>query len=247
MVKIAIVLMALTVLWAFGSAVVLTGREAGVALAQIGAASSTLLAWGAGVFVAVPASMQAFRNDRASGIRALLRTRGTSTAAYAQGRVLGLAVVLFAVVGGGTLISGGAAFLLASHLGVAAHAIEGLAAALVYCAAYAVVVAPMSLAALGARSRPGGFLRFLAIVVGPMLIESWTSSLVPAGWGDLLSLPSALGALRASLLPSSFDPARLARAALVLAAFASLSFVFVLAEIAALDADQAGEGDEARS
>jgi hypothetical protein len=244
--KVGLALMALTVLWAFGTALVLTGRESGTALAEVGAASSTLLAWGAGVLIAVPASMQAFREDRASGMRALLRVRGASTTAYAQGRVLGLAVVLFAVVGGGALLSGGAAFLLASRLGVAAHAIQGLVAALVYAAAYALVVAPMSLAALGARSRPGGFLRFLAIVVGPMFVESWTSALVPAGWGDVLSVPSALGALRASLLPAGFDGARLTRAALVLAAFAAISFVLVLAEIAALDAEQRAEGDEVR-
>ncbi|MGO8998863.1 MAG: hypothetical protein ACLQVI_36525 [Polyangiaceae bacterium] len=239
MVKIALALMGLTVLGALVTAVVLSGREAGGALVQLGAASSTALAWGAGVLLAMPASLEAFRDDRRNGIRALLRARGASTTAYAQGRVLGLALVLFVVVGGGTLVSGGAAFLLASRLGVAAHALGGLAAALVYAAAYALVVAPMSLAALGGRRRTGGFFRFAAVVLVPVFLERWTSSLVPAGWGDVLSLPAALNALRAALLTPGIDVARLARAAIVLAAFAALCFVLVLAEISALDAEQA--------
>jgi len=242
MVKIALVVTALTTLGAFGAAVVLSGRGAAETLVQLGAATSTALAWGAGILVAVPASLQALRDDRRSGVRALLIARGASTATYARGRVLGLALVLLGVVGGGTLVSGGSAFLLASRIGVAARALEGLVASLVYAAAFALVVAPMSLAALGARSRATGYARFLVLLLLPELLKPWTSELVPAGWGELLSVPSALSALRASLPPQAFDPARLARAAFVLAGFAALCFAFVLAEIAALDAREGAEG-----
>jgi hypothetical protein len=246
MVKIALVLMAVTTVGAVITAAVLAGRGEGEKLALVGAASSTLLAWGAGVLVAVPASLEAFRDDRKEGIRALLRVRGASRTTYAQGRVLGLALVLFAVVEGGTLASGGAAFLLAARLGTAGRALQGIAASLVYAAAYAVVVAPMSLAALGGRSRAGGFLRFAAVVLVPVFLLPWTSSLVPPGWGEVLSVPSALDALRASLLPPGFDGARLARAGVALAAFAAVCFVLVLAELAAFDAEQAGGEDEVR-
>jgi hypothetical protein len=203
------------------------------------------MAWGAGHLVATAGAGRALREDRTSGLRALVRSRGVSQIGYARGRVLGLAVLLFAVVGGGTLVSGAAAILLSSHLGAAARAVQTLVAALVYAAAFALVVAPMALAALGARSRPGGFLRFSGILVLPVLIQSWTSSLVPAIWGDLLSVPSAMDALRASLLPPGLDGARLARAALALAAFGAVAFVVLLAEIAALDSAPLGD-EEAR-
>ncbi len=243
MVKIALAIAALTVLGGLGAALTLASRGAGNALVQVSAATSTALAWGAGTLIAVPASLHAFREDRASGVRALLAARGASAATYAQGRVAGLALVLFAVVGGGTLMSGGAAFLLASRLGVAGHAFEELLGSLLYAAAFALVVAPLSLAALGARSRGGGYLVFLALLVLPEMIQPWTSALVPAGWGELLSVPSALGALRAALPAQALDLARLTRAAFVLAAFAALAFALVRGEIAALD----GQEPEARA
>ena len=241
MVKLALVVMGATVLGAFGAAVALSVRGAAGALVELAAATSSTLAWGAGILVAVPASLHAFRDDRRSGVRALLVARGASAAVYARGRVIGLAIVLFAVVGGGTLVSGGAAVLLASRAGVAAHALEGLVAALVYAAAFAIVVAPMALAALGARSTGRGYARFIVLLVVPELLKPWTSDLVPAGWGELLSVPSALAGLRGALLPQAFDVARGARAGFVLAAFAALCFAFVLAEIAGIDAEADGE------
>ncbi len=100
----------------------------------------------------------------------------------------------------------------------------------------------MSLAALGTRSRGGGYVRLTVLLVLPEMAERWTSALVPTGWGELLSVPTALAALRASLPPESFDPARLARAAFVLAAFGALCFAFLRAEVASLDGT-AGDRD----
>jgi len=235
MVKIALAIAALTTLGGCIGALVLSGRGSGDALVALGAAMSSALAWGAGILIAIPASLDALRDDRKSGIRALLLARGASTMTYVRGRVLGLAIVLMAVVGGGTLLSGGLAFLLASRVGTTARAFEGLVASLVYAAAFALVVAPLALATLGSRSRVGGYSRFLAIILLPELVESWTSALVPPSWGELLSVPSALGALRAALTPESLDPARFARAAFVLFVVAVLSFAFVQTEIASLD------------
>jgi hypothetical protein len=246
MVKVALAIAGLTTVASVVAALVLSARSSTDALVALGAATSTALAWGGGILAAVPASFQAFQSDRKNGLRALLLARGTTTKEYARGRVGGLALVLFAIAGGGTLVSGGAAFLLASHLGGAARALEGLGASLVYAAAFAVVVAPMSLAALGTRSRGGGYVLLGLLLVLPEMAEPWTSALVPAGWGELLSLPSALAALRASLPPEGFDPVRLTRSAFVLAAFGALCFAFLRAEIASLD-NAAGPGDDAEA
>ena len=75
----------------------------------------------------------------------------------------------------------------------------------------------------------------LALGLGTGVQRAVEPDLPGAGWGELLSVPSALGALRAALPPETFDPGRLARAAFVLAAVAALSFAVVLAEVTALD------------
>jgi hypothetical protein len=106
-----------------------------------------------------------------------------------------------------------------------------------YALGYALVVAPMAMASLGARSRQGGFLRLWAVLLLPVWLLPWTSGLVPAAWGDLLSVPSALSALRTSLAsPGALDVGLAARSLLALAAFAALSFGVVLAELKAIDA-----------
>jgi hypothetical protein len=63
----------------------------------------------------------------------------------------------------------------------------------------------------------------------------------------LLSVPSALAALRAAVLPQAFDVARFARAGFVLAAFSALCFAYVLAEIVQLDAVADGESARGES
>jgi hypothetical protein len=234
-VKIAAVIAGATVLGAIATAWGLASRGSVTALAQVPAATSSALAWGAGFLAAVAGSVHAFREDRARGVRALLGSRGASAADYALARVLGLGLVLAAIVGGGTIVGGGAAILATGRVGSAAQAVAWLVASLVFAIGYAAVLAPLALALLGGRSRGGGYLALLTFVVVPELLLSRTSSLVPEGWGDLLSLPSALSALRASIAPD-LDAMKLARAALVVAAFAALAFLFVRAEIARSDA-----------
>jgi hypothetical protein len=238
MVKIAAGIQVLTTLGALVVAGVLASRGASESLVSVAPATSTALAWGGGILLAVPASLGAFVGDRASGIRSLLRVHGASPGAYARGRVLGLALVLFLTVGSGTLIAGGAAALLASsasHQGVGPRAAQALVAALVHALAFAAVVAPLSLASLGAHARGGGYARFLALLIVPELLEPWTSHLVPVGWGALLSVPSALSALRSSLLPPGIDAAMLGRSVFVLTVFAATCLAIVGAEIRRID------------
>jgi hypothetical protein len=206
-------------------------------LVLVPAASSSALAWGAGVPIAFAGSIHAFRQDRARGIRALLHARGARVSDYANGRVLGLALIVFAVVGGGTLVSGGVGMLAASAAGAAGRAVQGLFASLVFALAFAVVVSALALAAMGGRSRAGGYVGLLALLVLPEALERWTSALVPDEWTDLLSVPSALAALRGALAGPEVDAARFARAACVVAASAALCVALVRIEIARFDAE----------
>jgi hypothetical protein len=235
LVKLAIGLGALLTL--VGVALALFHNDSAATLVLVPAAASSALAWGAGVPVAFAASIHAFREDRARGIRALLHARGARANDYASGRVLGLALVVFAVVGGGTLVSGGVGMLVASTVGAAGRAIQGLLASLVFAMAFAVVMAALALAAIGGRTRAGGYVGLLVLLVLPELLGRWTSALVPASFSDLLSVPSALAALRSSIASPEIDAARFARAACVVAAFGALCFALVRMEVARIDAE----------
>jgi hypothetical protein len=237
MVKIALGVAAITVLAFAGIALALArGDEATPPLSQLATLASSALAWGAGLLVAVPASAQALRRDRATGVRAMLRARGVPVAVYARGRVLGLAVVLALVVAGGTIACGLFALLAAARLGEAAHVARATLGSALYALAFAGVVAPLAMAALGARSRAGGYVVLLAILVVPELAEPWTRAIAPEAIGDVLGVPAALASLRASV-SAPLDVARLARAACVLAALAAVCFAMVRAEIARVDAE----------
>jgi len=232
LVKLALSLGALVTAFAVGLALVRHGSAA--TLVQLTAATSSVLAWGAGVPVAFAASIHAFREDHTRGVRSLLHARGARPLDYGYGRVLGLALLLFGVVGGGTLLSGVASILAASTI---------LAASLVFSGAFALVMAALALAAIGGRTRAGGYFGLLLLLVLPELLERWTSTLVPDSFGDLLSVPSALAALRSSLASPEIDAARFLRAACVVVAFAALCFALARTEIARVDA----EDEEARA
>jgi hypothetical protein len=241
LVKLALSLGALVTAFAVGLALVRHGSAA--TLVQLTAATSSVLAWGAGVPVAFAASIHAFREDHTRGVRSLLHARGARPLDYGYGRVLGLALLLFGVVGGGTLLSGVASILAASTMGAAGRALQILAASLVFSGAFALVMAALALAAIGGRTRAGGYFGLLLLLVLPELLERWTSTLVPDSFGDLLSVPSALAALRSSLASPEIDAARFLRAACVVVAFAALCFALARTEIARVDA----EDEEARA
>jgi hypothetical protein len=232
--KVSIALGALVVLGAFVAAVILS-RRSHAPLDRLPSLASSALAWGAGVLLAFAAAAHALLRDRTDGVRALLSARGSGTRGYLWARIGGLALLLALVVGGGTLLAGLAAVLVAGRAGVL-PAIQGTGAATAYGVAFAISVAPVALAALGARSRAGGYLWFVLVLVFPEVLEPWLSSAVP-DWGDLLSLPGALAALRRALMPPGVNLALLVRSAVVLGAATAIAIAIVRAEIARVDAE----------
>jgi hypothetical protein len=237
MAKLAYVVAGLTVLSLVALAFALAKTGDDGAIVRIPLVASSLLAWGAGVFLAFSASMRALRRDREEGVREMVRARGYSATSYLWARVFGLGAEVAWLVGGGTVLAGAVAALLATHRGALANAVGDAGAALAFSLAFAVVVAPVAMATLGARSRVGGYLLLLLVLVVPELLEPWTSRILPAGWEELGSIPGALLALRASLLPSHVDGGLLARAGAVLAVVTALALLAVRAELAALDAE----------
>jgi hypothetical protein len=231
--KVSIAIGALTLLGALVAAL-LMARRAHAPLDRLPAFTASALAWGAGVMLAFAAAARALRRDRLEGVRALIVARGGTTQGYLWARIGGLAVLLALVVAGGTLLVGIASSLLARRVANATLTLQCTGAALAYGLGFAATVAPISFATLGARSRAGGYLWLLAVLVLPELLRPWLEHAVP-DWGELLSLPGALGALRRALTPPAFRPALLARAAFVLAAAASIAIAAVRAEIARVD------------
>jgi hypothetical protein len=221
---------ALTVFGAIVVTLSVARQGANAPLASVPSVTSSALAWGAGALFAFAAAAKALRRDKEEGIRALLLARGGSTEAYALARVAGLALVLSLVLAGGTAAAGIVAALAAAKLGLAASALQATLASMAYALAFALVLAPVAVAALGARSRGGGYGRLLVVLVLPELFERWTARALPGAWRELVSIPSALGALRAALMPPGVDVARFFRAALVLAIVVAVAMLVVRRE-----------------
>ena len=229
----------ISVVISFGGVVLafVLARRGTAALEEVPTFVGSVLAWAGGVMLAFAASAHALRRDRDDGIRALIRARGGSLHSYLLGRVGGLVVVVGAVVVGGTLVTSIASTALASRAGIAAVA-QASAAALLYAGAFSLTLGPVALAALGARSRAGGYLWLLGIVLVPELFEGWTSRILPAAWSDLGSIPSALAALRGALMPPGIDLAKVARAAVVIAVVIATALVIVRRQLGRLDAEE---------
>jgi hypothetical protein len=105
-------------------------------------------------------------------------------------------------------------------------------AALVYALAFAVVLGPLAMAALGGQSRAGGYLGLLAALVLPELLAPWTSALLPHGWRELTSIPAALEAVRAGVQSPGSASLHGARAAVALMAVVAASLLVVHARVA---------------
>jgi hypothetical protein len=206
----------LTLLGAVVATLTVAHRGPSAPLTTLPNLASGALAWGAGVLLAFAAAARALERDASEGIRALLLARGGSLRAYTNARVGGLALVLAVALGGGTAAAGLVATLAASRLGLAAATFQATLASTVYAVVFGVTLAPIALAALGARSRSGGYGWLLVVLVLPEMFARWTARALPDAWRELVSVPSALGALRASLMPPGVDVARFARASLVL-------------------------------
>ena len=215
---------------AVAMAIAARAAHSGGDVARLPLAAASILAWGGGVLVAFTASSQALVRDEREGIRALVASRGATGVAYAFGRATGLAAVLAALTCGGVLLSGGVlAATVRSDVAVIAR---GTLAAAVGAVAFSVTMAPLSLAALGARSRAGGYLVLVGVVAGPELVARLFARALPDEWGELLPVPAVVSAVADAIAPGTFDPMRGLRAAFVLALIAAASMAAVRRQLA---------------
>jgi hypothetical protein len=225
---------ALTVLVAIVITIVLAARGKDAPLHDVPLVASSAIAWGGGFLHAFAAAAHALRRDKADGIRELALLRTTSLRGYLVARVGGLAALLAIVVAGGTLLVGIVCALASSRFHGVPKTLQATLAAFVFALAWSAVVAPVAFAALGARSRVGGYLFLVGIVVVPELIASAFSGAVPESIVEVLSIPSALGALRGALAPDGFDLLRAGRAVIALAVFVGFALLLVRRDAAAV-------------
>jgi hypothetical protein len=189
--------------------------------------ASSALAWGGGFLLAFAAAAHALRRDRTDGIRGLFIARTTSLRGYLLGRVAGLAVLIAMLVAGGTLFCGLSAIVAAQSAAAVPRLLHATFAGIVFALAFSAVVAPLAFAVLGARSRIGGYLVLIGVVMLPELIVMSMGSALPDSIADVLSIPSALTALRTSLTPGTVDLFRTARAVVALGLVVALATFFV--------------------
>ena len=197
------------------------------------------LAYGVGFLVAFGGATQAFRQDRDDGIRALFRARGATTSQYLVARTLGLMVAVAIPTVGGTAVTGLGALLFAHRTSALPSTARAVAVGLLFALVFSVMVTLVALAALGARSRAGGYLALIALFGMPELLSPWTSALVPRAWSGLVSLPGMLDTMRTTLLPGSFDGALLVRALAALLGSMVVLALFVRGELLRLETEGA--------
>ncbi len=237
LVRIAWVMAALMALVGAAVAAYL-GREGRSApLPSLLVLASAVYAYGAGFLVAFAGATQAFRRDRDEGIRALVEAHGATRGEYLVARAAGLAIVVAVAAVGATLLTGVIAMLSAARLGLFVETGGALLAALLATALFSVVVTLVALAALGGRTRMGGYFFLLLVFVAPEGLSAWTSQLVPGGWGRLVSLPGILTAFQEALTPGTFDGALLARSSAALVAALLVGGLAVRAELARIEAE----------
>lgn len=197
--------------------------------------ASSALVWGGGFLHAFAASAGALRRDRVQGIHHLVVTRTTSLRGYLLARVGGLALLLAIVTAGGTLLVGLGAVLAATRSAAVSRTIQATFASMAFAVAFAIAMAPIALAALGARSRATGYFFLLALLVVPEIASRSLAGVLPTEVTELCALPSALAALRASLMPGAVDPLQTLRAVLAIAIFAGVGVVFVRRDVLLLE------------
>lgn len=229
-----------TVAIACAIAVAVARRGGDAPIHTVPLVTSSALAWGAGFLLAFSSAAHALRRDRAEGVQHLLVARTTSLRAYVIARIGGLAAVIAAVVAGGTLLTGIVAVIASTKAGGVPRTLQATGAAFVFSLAFSAVVAPVAFAALGARSRVGGYFFLLFIVVLPELFVGLLSGMLPESLLEVLAIPSALAALRSALAPGSFDVLRTMRALVSIALWILFASFLVRRTVAMLDR---GEGD----
>lgn len=222
--KVSLILVVLTVLGAAGVALALLRGDA-PPMADVPPVTAAALAWGGGFTFAVAAAAHAFDRDAHSGVVALAKARGLSTSTYALGRVLGLALALTLVVAVGTLLVG--ALCAAVAPAPKASVLGTTAASLPYAVAFGIVVAPLCAATVGARSRSRGYLVLIALLLVPEIAQGSLDA-IPVRWRVLVGIPSAMAALRDSLMPSRLDLPLAGAAAAVIVLIALVATAFAL-------------------
>jgi len=240
MARVAVGLAGVTALTAIVAAVLLAQNETNPPLELIPSLTASAVSWGAGVLLAFVSALQALRRDREDGIRQLARARAGERArsSYLWARVSGLAAALFVVIGACVLLSGLVAMLAARRGALAASCAQATVASLVYAAAFAITMAPIALAALGARSKAGGYFGLLVLIFLPELLLEWSKRLFPEPWGEFASLPSALASLRGALMPDQVDAERFLRAAIVLTIVTAAAIAWVAGRLSHLDEER---------
>jgi hypothetical protein len=189
------------------------GRYSAAALTSF---SGELLAWGPGMLVLFAAALHALKHDAENGAIALVASRGVPLRAFVGARVLSLAALLAIATGVGTFVITCAAALASRSLALALASIQGGVAGIVHGVAFAAVMAPVALATVGARSRSGGYVALLLVLVVPEVARLLVRDL-PREWTELMSIPSALATVRSALSPGRLDGLRAAGALLVIA------------------------------
>jgi hypothetical protein len=213
---------------AVGSVIVIVAKSRSP-LPAMPTLASMALAWSAGISLAFGGALKALQRDFDEGIVALARMRGVTTMAYVQGRVWGLAALIAGAVGGGTLAAGIAATCTsADRLAGAREA----CAALAYSLAFAATLGPLAMAALGTGTRVVGYLVLVAVLGVPEMLAPWTGALLPQGWRELTSIPSALAAVAAGVRFGGASLWHAARALVALAAIVAASQAAVWVRLA---------------
>jgi hypothetical protein len=152
--------------------------------------------------VALSAAAGAILKDRTDGIFDLVVSRTLSVRRYVLCRILGIALVLFGLVGGTSAFVGFVALLAPSDAHEVMLTMRSLVASLAFAGAFSLVMAAVTLSLSGGRTRGAGLARFLAVVVGPTLLFDGPLS---DSWGvfaKLLPLPSALASVHHALASS---------------------------------------------
>jgi hypothetical protein len=187
------------------------------------------VAWSAGISVAFGGALLALHGDVEQGVVALARLRGVGLFAYARGRVYGLTVLIGVAVGAATLGIGMATTLAATDRAAAAR--ETMAA-LAYALAFAVTMGPLAMATVGTGTRIAGYLSLAIVIAVPELLAGWTRPLLPRGWYELTSIPSALAAVAAGVRSGGHSLWPMTRALAGLSAIVAASLAVVWGRLA---------------
>jgi len=209
------------------AALVAKGHKGPLA-AQIPTLAAMVIAWSAGVSMAFGGALLALQRDFDEGLIELARLRGVDPLAYVRGRVWGLTALIAGAVGGATLVVGVVTTLgSADKLAAARETI----AAVAYALAFAATMGPVAMATLGTGTRVGGYLSLVLVLGLPELLAWWTEPLLPPGWHELTSIPSALTAVAAGVRSGGASLWHMVRALAGLAAVVAASLAVVWARL----------------